>query len=255
MENLIHRGLILKVTRFAESSAIISVLTENHGLVTFSARGAFRKNSPFRGALEPFAFCEFTASASRNREVLPLSSALIINYYSHIRNDCDKITAAESAIELVFNTVHAGAEQRALFKLVKAYLERLDKKVKYEPCWLLKAAWLFIIHFLRIMGGEPVLNKCVKCGETNFIERIAIVISHGGCVCNKCYKLESDTIWVKRETLNEITALVTATADNLHLVAFIDTDVISKIIDSFLGVSFGRNIRLSSLSILKSMIS
>lgn len=54
------QGLVLRVTEYRDSDAILSVLTREQGLMTFKARGVRSRRSQIKSACQLLAFSEFT---------------------------------------------------------------------------------------------------------------------------------------------------------------------------------------------------
>ena len=54
------QGLVLRVTEYRDSDAILSVLTRGQGLMTFKARGVRSRRSQIKSACQLLAFSEFT---------------------------------------------------------------------------------------------------------------------------------------------------------------------------------------------------
>ena len=57
------QGLVLRVTEYRDSDAILSVLTREQGLMTFKARGVRSRRSQIKSACQLLAFSEFTVLA------------------------------------------------------------------------------------------------------------------------------------------------------------------------------------------------
>ena len=52
-------GLVIRVTPYNDTDAILSVLTPNHGKLSVKARGLRRKNSPLIAPCQLLAYSEF----------------------------------------------------------------------------------------------------------------------------------------------------------------------------------------------------
>jgi DNA repair protein RecO (recombination protein O) len=244
------KGYILGVSRFSESSAVISIFSETHGRFSGLARGAYRRGSMFAGALELFALCEFTVSMRKNREIQTLTGCTIMEYYSNIRNDAGRIAAAEIAIELIRRTVHDGEPLSSLYALLNAFFERLNKKVDYTPDWLIRMSWLFVLHFLKVMGFAPELKRCVRCGESELKGLTAVSPLLGGVLCSRC-GVGLDTVrWIQCETLERISKLYASKAGELEQFPEIEKKLMDNLITDFLKVHFEKDFKLESLSML-----
>ena len=54
------KGLVIRVTPYNDTDALLSVLTPEHGRLTVKARGLRRKNSPLIAPCQLLAYGEFT---------------------------------------------------------------------------------------------------------------------------------------------------------------------------------------------------
>jgi DNA repair protein RecO (recombination protein O) len=244
------KGFILGVSRFSESSAIVSIFSETHGRFSGLARGAYRRGSPFAGALELFASCEFTVSMRKNREMQTLTGCIIVNYYSNIRADAGRIAAAETSIELIRRTVHDGEPLPSLYNLLTAFLDRLNKKVIYTPNWLIRMSWLFVLHFLKVMGFGPELKSCVRCGKSELKGLTAVSPLLGGVLCSRCGIGVDSVRWIQYEVLEQIVRLYASKADQLEEFPEIEKKMMDNLITDFLKVHFEKDFKLESLSML-----
>jgi len=246
------RGIILGVSRFSESSAVVSIFAEKHGRLTGLAKGAYRRGSPYSGALELFAFCEFTVSIRKNREMQTLTGCTIIDYFGNIRADAGKIAAAETSIELIRTTLHEGEPLPNLFNLLKAFLERLNMKYEYSTDWLIRMCWLFILHFLKVMGFGPEFGVCVRCGESELKGLTAVSPSYGGVLCSRCGVGGDSVRWIPSEVLERIAKLYSSKAEQLADFPEIEKKLMDNLITDLLKVHFEKNFRLESLAMLYS---
>ena len=60
------KGLVIRVTPYNDTDALLSVLTPEHGRLTVKARGLRRKNSPLIAPCQLLSFAEFTIFEYRN---------------------------------------------------------------------------------------------------------------------------------------------------------------------------------------------
>ena len=69
------QGLVLRVTEYRDSDAILSVLTREQGLMTFKARGVRSRRSQIKSACQLLTFSAFTVSESIQRMFTSAPSA------------------------------------------------------------------------------------------------------------------------------------------------------------------------------------
>ena len=79
-------GIVLREVPYRESSSIISVLTEDNGIMGFLALGCKRKNSRLGGVTAPLTYGEFCVNY-RERGLCTLIEVSVINSFLKLRRN------------------------------------------------------------------------------------------------------------------------------------------------------------------------
>ena len=82
------RGLVLRVTRYNDKDALLTVLTQKEGKLTVKARGLARKNSPLVAPCQLLAYGEFTLFEYRG--MYTINEATSVELFYGIRKDLTK---------------------------------------------------------------------------------------------------------------------------------------------------------------------
>ncbi len=171
------QGLVLRVTNYNDTDALLTLLTPNHGKLTVKARGLRRKNSPLTAPCQLLSYGSFTLFEYRS--MYTINEAESIELFAPLRRDLQKLSlgtyfaqAAEllcqedlpnpELLSLVLNCLHALAKLDCPEELVKAVFE-------------LRGACL--------AGYEPDLYSCHKCGNP-FPDRFDLI--EGRLECSTC---------------------------------------------------------------------
>ena len=153
------KALVLRGVDYKESDRILTLLTQDMGKVTVSARGCRKKNSPLSAGCQLLCWSEFVLFQYQGRWTVKECSAL--REFRGMRTDLEKFALgcyfAEVAellsveelpspelLSLALNSLHA--------------LDRLDR-----PPALVKAA--FEWKAMCLAGYEPLLDACAVCGQ------------------------------------------------------------------------------------------
>lgn len=170
-------GLVLRVTPYKETDALLTLLTPEYGKLTVKARGLRRKNSPLIAPCQLLAYGEFTLFEYRS--MYTINEAHAIALFAPLRRDLPKLSlgtyfaqAAEvlsqedlpnpELLSLVLNCLYALSDLDADMDLVKAVFE-------------LRGACL--------AGYAPDLYGCHRCGNP-FPDRFDL--SEGRLECAGC---------------------------------------------------------------------
>ena len=155
------KGLVIRLTPYNDTDALLSVLTPEHGRLTVKARGLRRKNSPLIAPCQLLSFAEFTLFEYRN--MYTINEAHAIELFSPLRKDLQKLSlgsyfaqAAETmSQEDLPNPEFLSLVLNCLFALAKLNLPEIMVKAVFE----LRSACL--------SGYTPDLYGCYRCGCDN----------------------------------------------------------------------------------------
>ena len=171
------KGLVLRVTPYNDTDAILSVLTPKHGKLTVKARGLRRKNSPLIAPCQLLAYAEFTLFEYRN--MYTINEAHSIELFSALRKDLQKLALGSYFAQAAETMSQEDLPNPELLSLVLNCLHGLAKLNLSET--MVKA--VFELRSACLSGYMPDLYNCRQCGcETP--DRFDI--SEGCLECSTC---------------------------------------------------------------------
>ena len=169
---------VLSALDYGDSDRIVSLFTLEHGRIRAFARGARKSLKRFGPALESFARIE--AHVRIKEGLSSIQQADIISVYPGIRTELERIAHALYACELVEVLTAEGQALPRLFRLMSAYLQRLETATVCEA-----DRRFFEINLLNILGYRPPLETCSRC-ESPFGAGGALLQDYGDPVCRFC---------------------------------------------------------------------
>ena len=172
------QAFVLSSLDYGDSDRIASLFTLEHGRLKAFARGARKSRKRFGPALEPFA--RIDAQARVKEGLSSLQQADIVCIYPAIRADLERIAHALYACELVDAITPEGHPLPRLYRLLAAYLDRLETETAVEA-----DRRFFEINLLNILGYRPALETCSRC-DSPFGEAGARLQDGGEQVCRSC---------------------------------------------------------------------
>jgi len=175
-ENL--QSIVLSSLDYGDRDRIVSLFTLEHGRIRAFARGARNSRKRFGPALEPFA--RIDAQARVKEGLSSLQQADIISIYPAIRADLTRIAHALYACELVDAITPEGHPLPRLYRLLSAYLDRLETETAVAS-----DRRFFEINLLNILGYRPALESCTRC-DTAFDDAGAWLQTDGEPLCRFC---------------------------------------------------------------------
>ena len=172
------QAIVLSSLDYGDSDRIVTLFTLEHGRIRAFARGARNSRKRFGPALEPFARIDTQARIKDGLSTL--QQADIISIYPAIRSDLGRIAHALCACELVDVITPEGQPLPRLYRLLAAYLDRLEAETAVEA-----DRRFFEINLLNILGYRPALETCSRC-DTPFGDAGAWLQDGGEPVCRFC---------------------------------------------------------------------
>lgn len=179
METSRSEAIVLASMDFRESDRIVTLFTLEHGKVRGVAKGAKRSTRRFGPALEPFA--RIRVEMVVREGLSSVRGADVVTLYPGIRGDLYAIGLAGYAVELADRYLPDGAPSPRLYRLLTAYLERLDVGETAAS-----DRRFFEANFLNILGYRISLDQCASCGIDLTPEGSRRVGGGGAVLCAGC---------------------------------------------------------------------
>lgn len=155
------KGLVIRVTPYNDTDALLSVLTPEHGRLTVKARGLRRKNSPLIAPCQLLSFAEFTLFEYRN--MYTINEAHAIELFSPLRKDLQKLSLGSYFAQAAETMSQEDLPNPELLSLVLNCLFALAKL--NLPEMMVKA--VFELRSGCLSGYTPDLYGCYRCGCDN----------------------------------------------------------------------------------------
>ena len=210
------RAIVLHRFPYSDSSWIVKALTEETGTVSFIVKGGKRKDSPFRGALDPLALCEIVYRENPNTELQFLKEASVINWHAHLREDLLALAKAQVMAEIVLRYAPAGVPLEGEFSLLEEALAALDIPAGNAPASEqpansksgVFARWL--LETCELWGYHLDMSSCSRCNHQIEGAPADFHPETGAFVCKSCLGVETPR--ARPETLAGFEALRTGKA-------------------------------------------
>lgn len=166
-----------------ESDRLLTILTEEFGLIRALAPGARKHRSQLSGRSGLFVVNQLLLSQGKTLD--KLVQAETIRSYPGLSEDLGKLTASQYLAELVLCQALSDQPQADLFCLLIEHLERLERSPKSAILACLTHA---TFHLLALAGLAPQVHMCCltqepirpDLGDSNW--RVGFSITAGGIV-------------------------------------------------------------------------
>ncbi len=172
-------AVILRRTRYSESSLIVVAFSREQGRVDLLARGCRRPKSPMHGRLELFNREELLLRPRARTSLDLLLATDIIAEPPVLRREPAAFAAASLLGEVVLSGCMVRDPHPAAYE---ALLFSLKGLVREGQAGAAMVAGLLAL--LRELGFAPDLGACAVCGGEAVSERVALSTRRGGLVCS-----------------------------------------------------------------------
>lgn len=157
--HLTTNALVLREVNYKESDKILTLLTEQEGKLTVSARGCRKKDSPIAAACQLLAWGEFTLYEFR--DMWSVKETASERLFDGVRADLEKLALASYFAEVAEALAEEGQADPGLLAVTLNCLHALDKL----NCPLPQVKAAFEWRSMALAGYEPQIGGCGVCGR------------------------------------------------------------------------------------------
>ena len=177
MNNIEIRGLVVRTTDIRESDRLITIFSEEVGLVSAMARGARSLKS--RKMSSTMQFCYSSFVLCKRGEHYQIKECELIESFFGLHNSIEGLALATYITEVISDVAVAQPEPE-LLRLALNSLYAISEN-KYE---LSKIKAAFEIRTASIIGFMPEVLECSVCGEKS--GEFYFEIMSGAIKCYSC---------------------------------------------------------------------
>ena len=157
-------GLCIKASPLGESGRLITVLTDEQGIIRLAVPGARRPKSSLAAAT-PLTYLSFQIFGKRSLK--SVRQIKIIKSYNGLGKNIESLAAAQAITELTFLLVGNNDKQQSYLSSVLVHLNRIyayenENEADFK---ILSMSIQSLIHLLAIGGINIPVNFCCKTGE------------------------------------------------------------------------------------------
>jgi DNA repair protein RecO (recombination protein O) len=219
-------AIILRCRPFGESDKIVSLLTKDFGKISGIAKGAMRSRRRFVNSLEPLALVNVRfQDRPHSGLVFILTADLTLGYRQLVKN-LDSISHAAYMAEITDGLLGEREENAAVYQHLSDNLRHLDL---YGAS--LRALTAYELKLLRLVGYQPVLDKCRRCSKepcNTFAQAWFFSSMDGGVLCDSCAVISRDILPLSSKAREVLVALQSEN-DSLPSPCILPQSVVSEI--------------------------
>ena len=198
-------AIVLRRINFSEVDRIVSLYSRERGKISAIAKGARKPISRLAGATEVLTYGRFQFASGKNLDVL--TQVEVKESFPRIHADLSCIAHATYLAELIDRFAEEDDVSPDLFDLLLSALYLLERPNDPE-----KITHMFELQFMKLLGYEPVLDRCVRCRAHLPEGEIYFSPSFGGTICRECGYLPEDAFPISRDAVESMQKLTIAGA-------------------------------------------
>ncbi len=172
-------GIILRHREWGEADRLLTIYTRELGKIPAIAKGVRKPRSRKGGHLEPFM--RSSLLVARGRTFYILTQAEAIDNYPNLREDLTLLSMASYLVELLDRFIYDEEENRALYRLLRDSLNRLNRGDDADL-----VSRYYEIRLLDQVGFRPQLFRCADCEQTIQPQDQFLSPQQGGALCPSC---------------------------------------------------------------------
>ena len=184
MINLINkiRGVVISETPYGETSKIINIITENHGILGIMCKGAKGMKSKLRAVTTRFTYGNFHMYYKEDK----LSTLIAVDVIDNLTNLKTDITLL-GYLTYITDLTRQVMKQNPSSEIFNLFITTVLKvNENQNPQVMTNILELKLLEFL---GVGLNLDSCIKCGNKTNI--ITIDADQGGYICKGCHTNQS----------------------------------------------------------------
>lgn len=241
------RAIVVRTIRWKESSKIVTLYSEEDGLIKMIARGAFRKNNPFAGKLETLSLLRVDYVSKKSRSLQILVESELIKSFQDLRLDLKRVPYALSMLELIQQTFEDGEPDPVFFNFLLEMVQATS--VTRYPA---NALIYFLLKLASYLGFKPQLRLCRGGQDAQCSDSVYLSLNNGSVSCRNCLERVSNGIRFTRDEylyLKNLQSLNYRRVSNWGRSHKNSAEIISRLV-RFINYHFDSNLKLESLSFL-----
>lgn len=170
-------GIVLSEANYSESSKILNVFTREHGLIGIMSKGCRNMKCKLRGVSRKLLYGKFHIYYKKDG-LSTLSAVDVIDSYSKLLTDLEKVSYASYLLELTLQVVREN-DDVLILDLITAALRKMEEGL--SPIVLTE---ILELKYLDFLGVRPSIDCCSVCGSDKGI--VTVSSNAGGYLCRNC---------------------------------------------------------------------
>lgn len=191
-------GIVLKSFDLRETSRLVTFLTKDYGKVKGVLKGIRKDPRKFGSSVDRFSVNDIVYYQYRNSDIHLVGQCDMKEYYTALRGDLKRMTAASYATELVDTVMPSEQNNTAVYQLLQDFLFHVQTTEDVS-----KLVHMFQIKMLSLSGFRPHLENCLRC-SAKVLSGARFNMRLGGLVCAQCQDVPGEAVSISQGAVASI---------------------------------------------------
>jgi len=192
-------AVLLKKQDLRETSLFLTFYTRGFGKIYGVIKGARGQKGQYCAVPQLFTLNEVVFYERKAKDVFTISQCELKEFFGEIRENLEKTSYAVYFVELINSLTPVCEKNEAMFQLLTNCLRLLSGSASPK-----RAARIFEIKLLSILGLMPQVSNCAACGAVKLDKKVRFSFKNGGVLCEACAAKEKDSVAISIGTAHFI---------------------------------------------------
>lgn len=190
-------GLIIKQSDYGEGNRMLTIFTEEFGIIKASAYNVKKAKGRQSAASQFLSWAEFILFFGKG-DVANVNSVTSIESFFPIQEDLEKLAFASYLAEITYCAEEENTQNLPLLRLLLNTLYACA----YKDIPIKKLKAVYELRLASIMGYMPAISACAACGSKTRPRYFSLEC--GGGICEDCHALKRDDALMSDEVYSAI---------------------------------------------------
>lgn len=196
-------GMVLRIVEFSETSCVVWWFTRDFGRINTLAKGAYRRRSPYEGAIDLLAISRLVFLSKSSEGLELLTEARLEHSFRAGRHSLNRLLCGYHVVELVTRWFDSHDPHPSFYDSMREAVRSIDQNGNLQ-----RTVTGLELALLRSSGYEPAWSQCVNCGSPQHSQpRVSFSPVEGGVLCPRCRVGRRQIVSVRLEVVEYLQRL------------------------------------------------
>ena len=173
------KGIIIKQSDYGEGHRMLSIFTEEYGIIKAVNYGATKARSKSAASSQFLCWAEFELYKANNRDIMTVNAIDTLDGFYPIAEDIKKLSLCVYLSDITYSILGTNNPDTRMLHILLNCIYALA----YKNEDLAKIKAVYELKMMSVGGYMPQLTACASCGKSDIF---AFDILKGGMVCRDC---------------------------------------------------------------------